>query len=105
MTPRDPILVALDELLARDGRVGATRQVEAEALLTDGYAQVLQLDAERRSLVEQQQPVPVIDAVTERLVSLRDGLDEVARHLGRSRQPDLDRRPLTRLRLDEELAP
>jgi hypothetical protein len=106
MTPPDRIVVALDDLLAAcDGGLGAARRVEAEKLLTDGYAHVLQLDAERRSLVEQQQPAAAIDAVTGKLVSLRDRLDEVARRLGRSRQPDLNRRPLTGLRPDEELAP
>jgi hypothetical protein len=105
MTPPDRIVAALDGLLAAgDGALGAARQVEAEKLLTDGYAHVLQLDAERRSLVEQQRPAVAIDAVTDRLVSLRDRLDEVARRLGRSRQTDLDRRPLTGPRPDEELA-
>src|SRR4051794_9974101 len=106
MSPRDRIVVALDGLLAAgDGGVAATRQAEAERLLTDGYAQGLRLDAERRSLEQQQQPASAIDAVTDRLVSLRDRLDEVARRFGRSRQPDLDRRPVTGRRPDEQLAP
>jgi hypothetical protein len=83
---------ALDAALAASaGNVGALAQAEIESLLTDGYARVLELEAERRRLLGQLQPAGAVEAITERLVSLRDGLDEVNKRYGPSRKDHVDR--------------
>jgi hypothetical protein len=96
---------ALDAALAASaGNVGAVGQAEIESLLTDGYARVLELEAERRLLIGQLQAAGAVEAITERLVSLRDRLDEVNKRYGPSRKDQVDRGASSRRRADEQLS-
>ena len=85
---------ALQALFATQ-TVNTTRRPDIEALLTDGYARVLELEAERRRLMAESDRADAVDDITRQLVSLRDRLDEANRRFGGSRQGDAHRGPLT----------
>jgi hypothetical protein len=95
---------ALDALLSGPSRrPEAASRAEIELLLTDGYASVLELEAERRLLLQQGQPPVEIETIGERLVSLRDRLDEANGRYGGSRQDHLDGASRAGRRTDEQL--
>jgi hypothetical protein len=75
---------------------------EVELVLTDGYAQVLRLEAERRKLIDEMQSAEAIEGLTLRLQALRDRLDEAKRRFGSSGQLHLDRRPIAGDGVDDQ---
>src|SRR4051794_12574261 len=92
----------LDALVQIAPGVGRTaRDGSIETLLTDGYAHVLELEAERKKLLEALKANEA-EEIMRCVVSLRDRLDEVNRRFGRSRKHDLDRRSPSRYGLDDE---
>jgi hypothetical protein len=96
---------ALDAALSASARrAHAAREAEIESLLTDGYAQVLELEAERRRLIAELRPAQDVEAITERLVSLRDRLDEINRRSAASREDHFDRGASPRRRADEQFS-
>lgn len=84
---------SLEALLVASSTGRPPQADELELLLTDGYAEVLRLDAERRELEEGMESPEVVEALERRLVTLRDRLEEARRRFGGSRQRHLDRRP------------
>ena len=103
MTWEDGGEARLDELLGTTGPHDYPgRQVDIEIILTDGYAHVLHLEAERRQLRQDMRSTEAVERLTLRLVSLRDRLDEARRRFGGSRQRDLDPRPLAGDGRDEQ---
>jgi hypothetical protein len=93
------------QALLESTAVDSARRPEIEALLTDGYARVLELEAERRRFMALIDCGDAADDVTRELVSLRDRLDEATRRFGGGGERDLDRRPLSEGRAHKQGSP
>jgi hypothetical protein len=93
---------ALGALLATSPGIRPPSPTEVELVLTDGYAQVLRLEAERRQLIDDLQSAEAIEGLTLRLQALRDRLDEVMRRFGSSGQRHLNRRPIASDGVDDQ---
>jgi hypothetical protein len=106
----DPLDEALDALLAAPAGGPAEKRAAIEAVLTEGYARALELEAARLALVDELQAASlssqggasspkarrlrtVVSAVTERLVVLRRRLDEANRRHRGSWEQHLDSGP------------
>jgi hypothetical protein len=101
MARADQLDEALAALLAAEPGDAAARPPAIEALLTEGYARALELEAERLRLLER---TGERTALSDYLARLRSQLDEINRRHRPSGKLHLDRRPSARGGPDQELA-
>jgi hypothetical protein len=105
---RDRLDDAIDALLAAPAGNPASEPAALEAVLTEGYARALELEAERHAAIEELELTSLsalggssspkahrlrsaVSAINERLAVLRRRLDEANRRHRGSREEHLDR--------------